>query len=69
MIRIRLTWDVARKLEAEFRATEDRKLRNCPQIVLLAHKGRNYQDIAANLCIIAPSTDGSTPNAYAAWPA
>ena len=51
MIRIRLPEAEAQELEAAFRSTEDRKLRDRLQIVLLAHKGRRHQDIAAALCI------------------
>jgi transposase len=51
MIRIRLPEAEAQKLAAEFRSTEDRKLRDRLQIVLLAHKGRKHQDIAADLGI------------------
>lgn len=51
MIRIRLPETEAQELEAEFRSTGDRKLRDRLQIVLLAHKGRQRQDIAADLCI------------------
>ncbi len=51
MIRIRLPEAEAEKLEAVFRSTEDRKLRDRLQIVLLAHKGRKHQDIAADLCL------------------
>ena len=51
MIRIRLAEAEAQRLEAEFRSTQDRKLRDRLQIVLLAHKGRKHQDIAADLCI------------------
>jgi transposase len=51
MIRIRLVEAEARELEAVFRATADRKLRDRLQIVLLAHKGRRHQDIAADLAI------------------
>jgi len=51
MIRIRLPQAEAWELEAEFRSTQDRKLRDRLQIVLLAHKGRQHQDIAADLCI------------------
>ncbi len=49
MIRIRLPEAEAETLEAEFRVTADRKFRDRLQIVLLAHKGRPYQDIAADL--------------------
>jgi transposase len=51
MIRIRLPEAEAQKLGAAFRSTEDRKLRDHLQIVLLAHKGRKHQDIAADLGI------------------
>jgi len=51
MIRIRLPEAEAQMLEAEFRSTQDRKLRDRLQIVLLAHKGRKHQDIAADLRI------------------
>lgn len=51
MIRIRLPAAEAQELEAAFRSTEDRKLRDRLQIVLLAHKGRPHQDIATDLCI------------------
>lgn len=51
MIRIQLPQAEAERLEQEFRATEDRKLRDRLQIVLLAHKGRKHQDIAADLCV------------------
>ena len=49
MIRLRLPEAEAQLLEAEFRSTADRKLRDRLQIVLLAHKGRPHQDIAADL--------------------
>jgi transposase len=49
MIRIRLPEAEARELEAEFRSTQDRKLRDRLQIVLLAHQGRKHQDIATDL--------------------
>ena len=51
MIRIQLPEAEAQKVEAEFRSTENRKYRDRLQIVLLAHKGRKHQDIAADLCI------------------
>lgn len=51
MIRIRLPEAEAQRLEAEFCSTQDRKLRDRLQIVLLAHKGRKHQDIAADLSI------------------
>jgi transposase len=49
VIRIRLSEAEAQTLDAEFRSTADRKLRDRLQIVLLAHKGRPHQDIAADL--------------------
>jgi len=51
MIRIRLPEGEAQSLEAQFRSTADRKLRDRLQIVLLAHTGRKHQDIAADLCV------------------
>ena len=38
-------------MEQVFRSTEDRKLRDRVQVVLLAHRGRKHLDIAADLCI------------------
>jgi transposase len=49
MIRIQLPPADAARLEALFRATADRKLRDRLQIVLMAHRGRVRQDIAADL--------------------
>lgn len=51
MIRIRLPETEIQELEARFRSTEDRKLRDRLQIVLLAHKGHKHQDIASDLCV------------------
>lgn len=51
MIRIRLPETEAEILDAEFRSTPDRTLRDRLQIVLLAHKGRRHQDIAADLSV------------------
>jgi transposase len=51
VIRIQLPPVEVERLESEFCATTDRKLRDRLQIVLLAHKGRKRQDIAADLCI------------------
>ena len=39
----------AERLDALFRSTDDRKLRDRLQIVLMAHRGRARQDIAADL--------------------
>jgi transposase len=51
MIRIQLPQAEVERLEQEFRSTDDRKLRDRLQIILLAHRGRKHQDIAADLCI------------------
>jgi transposase len=49
MIRIQLPATEAQRLDTLFRSTADRKLRDRLQIVLLAHRGRARQDIAADL--------------------
>ena len=49
LIRIQLPPTEADRLEALFRSTDDRKLRDRLQIVLMAHRGRARQDIAADL--------------------
>ena len=51
MIRIQLPLTEAERLDALFRSTGDRKLRDRLQIVLLAHRGRARQDIAADLSV------------------
>ena len=51
MIRIQLPPAEADRLEELFRSTQDRKLRDRLQIVLLAHRGRPRQDIAIDLGI------------------
>jgi transposase len=51
VIRIQLPPTEVERLESEFRSTDDRKLRDRLQIVLLAHKGRKRQDIALDLCV------------------
>ena len=51
MIRIQLPRAEARRLQELFRTTDDRKLRDRLQIVLLAHKGRPRQQIASDLAI------------------
>src|SRR5205807_1600528 len=48
---IRLPEAEVHELEAEFRSTGDRKLRDRLGVVLLAHKGRKHQDIATDLAI------------------
>ena len=49
MIRIALPPTEAERLDTLFRSTDDRKLRDRLQIVLMAHRGRARQDIAADL--------------------
>lgn len=51
MIRIQLPPAEADRLEALFRSTLDRTLRDRLQIVLMAHRGRPRQDIATDLGI------------------
>jgi transposase len=51
MIRIQLPQEEVDRLEALFRSTADRKFRDRLQIVLMAHRGRAHQDIAADLGI------------------
>ena len=51
MIRIQIPSAEVERLESEFRATDDRKLRDRLQIVLLAAKGRRHIDIALDLCV------------------
>ena len=59
MIRIQLPDTEARSLELAFRQATDRKLRDRLQIVLMAHRGRKHQDIAADL--------GIAPRAVQRW--
>lgn len=49
MIRVDLPRSDADRLEDLFRSTDDRKFRDRVQIVLMAHRGRPRQDIAADL--------------------
>lgn len=49
MIRIHLPSTEAQRLDVLFRSTDDRKLRDRLQIVLMAHRGRARQDIATDL--------------------
>lgn len=49
LIRVQLPATEADRLDALFRSTNDRKLRDRLQIVLMAHRGRARQDIAADL--------------------
>jgi transposase len=63
MIRIRLPQDEALRLQRQFRQTDDRRLRDRLQIVLMAHQGRQHQGIAADLGV-APRTVQRWLNAY-----
>src|SRR5262245_5859374 len=49
MIRVHLPDDELKRLEHAFRSTDDRQWRDRLQIVLMAHRGRAHQDIAADL--------------------
>ncbi len=49
LIRIQLPAAEAERLDGLFRVTDNRKLRDRLQIVLMAHRGRARQDIAADL--------------------
>jgi transposase len=49
VIRIQLPPTEAQRLDRAFRSTDDRKFRDRLQIVLMAHRGRARQDIAADL--------------------
>jgi transposase len=51
MIRIQLPPGEVDRLEGLFRSTQDRKLRDRLQIVLMAHRGRPQKDIANDLGI------------------
>jgi transposase len=51
VIHVRLPEEDLQAVESEFRSTQDRKCRDRLQIVLLAHRGRARQDIAADLGI------------------
>ena len=48
MVHIQLPSTTAERLDALFRSTDDPKLRHRLQIVLMAHRGRPRQDIAAD---------------------
>ena len=63
LIRIRLSDPQLGSLEHAFRTTTDRKLRDRAQIVLLAHRGRPHQQIAADLGV-TPRTVQRWLNAY-----
>jgi transposase len=49
MIRVHLPPAEAARLDDLFQSTDDRKLRDRLQIILMAHRGRARQDIAADL--------------------
>lgn len=49
LTRVQLPATEAEHLDTLFRSTDDRKLRDRLQIVLMAHRGRARQDIAADL--------------------
>ncbi|VTR91599.1 transposase : : HTH_23 [Gemmata massiliana] len=49
LIRVQLPAIEAECLDTLFRSTDDRKFRDRLQIVLMAHRGRARQDIAADL--------------------
>jgi transposase len=51
MIRVHLPEPEVQRLDEVFRSTADRKVRDRVQIVLMAHRGRPRQDIAADLGI------------------
>jgi transposase len=63
MIRIHLPAADAELLEALFRSTDQRPFRDRLQIVLMAHRGRARQDIAADLGVHR-KTVGRWLNAY-----
>jgi transposase len=65
VIRIQLTESEAVRLEQAFRQATDRKLRDRLQIVLMAHRGRPHQGIAADLAV-SPRTVQRWLNAYLA---
>jgi transposase len=51
VIHVQLPPAEAERLDALFRSTDDRTLRDRLQIVLMAHRGRARQDIAADLSV------------------
>jgi transposase len=63
MIRVQLPQAEASRLEQAFRQTENRKVRDRLQVVLMASRGRPHQDIAADLGL-APRTVQRWLNAY-----
>jgi len=65
MIRVQLPDADVRRLEQELRGSDEPKFRTRLQIVLMAHRGRPHQDIAADLAI-AQRTVQRWLNAYLA---
>jgi transposase len=63
VIRVHLPAPEYAALQQTFRSTSDRKLRDRLQIVLLAHRGRPHQQIAADLGV-TPRTVQRWLNAY-----
>ena len=63
MSRIQLPEPEADRLDQAFRQATDRKLRDRLQIVLMAHRGRPHQQIAADLAV-SPRTVQRWLNAY-----
>ena len=63
MIRVVLSGRQVKELEALFGGTDDRKLRDRAQIVLMAHRGRPHGQIAADVGV-APRTVQRWLNAY-----
>ena len=63
MIRIQLPQAEADRLTNLFQATDDRKLRDRLQIILMAQRGRPHQEIAADLGV-TPRTVQRWLNAY-----
>ena len=51
MIRIKLSEEQERELQEAFKATEDRRLRDRIQIVLMAHRGRPRRQITQDLAV------------------
>jgi transposase len=65
VIRIQLPDADVRRLEQALRRSDDPKFRTRLQIVLMAHRGRLHQDIAADLAVV-PRTVQRWLNAYCA---
>ncbi len=63
MIRVHLPPAEQERLQHAFRSTDDRTLRDCLQIILMAQRGRPHQDIAADLGV-TPRTVQRRLNAY-----